>query len=305
MRDLIFRFQVDYIRQTDVFNSASSFNSASNFTTNPAVQNPFANTNLANSSAYNQFTFTADVTKIMNQAFVSFGASASYIAYDNTTPVLVGGLLTPVSQDGTVYRLTGRLGYWVSPVLYAFVDSSADQRKYDTAAYDGNVYRIVGGLGSDQISLFRGEIFVGYQTAKQDVPVLGSPGHNVFGGRITYLPTRYWTIRASLDETLGISTIPTATSPLGTSTRVTTALLQSDYSLSRVWTAGARFGYVETQYTGTPRVDNAWLAGASFNYNFWRNMTLTIDYQFTKQDSNVPLNNFTRNVVTAGATYRY
>lgn len=304
MRDLIFRFQGDYTRQTDVFNSASSFNSASNFTNTSIVQNPFANTNLATSSPYNQFTGAATVTKTMNRSFVVLGGSISHIAYDNTAS-LVGGALVPSSLDGTVYVLSGRVGYWVTPLFYSFAESSIDRRNFATSAFDSSVYRFVGGIGIDQIGLVRGEVFAGYQSSHQDFATLQSAGGGVFGGRLAYYPTRYWTLRASLDETLGLSTVASPTSPLGTSTRVTTALLQSDYAISKVWTAGVRFGYTETQYSGSLRQDRGWLAGGSFNYNLWRNLGLTIDYQMTKLDSNVPLQSFTRNVVTVGATYRY
>jgi hypothetical protein len=47
------------------------------------------------------------------------------------------------------------------------------------------------------------------------------------------------------------------------------------------------------------------MAGASFNYEIWRNLILTLDYQYSTLNSNVPFNDFTKNVYSAGLTYRY
>jgi hypothetical protein len=304
MRDLIFRFQGDYTRQTDIFNSASSFSNASSFTNSTIVQNPFASANLVSTSPYNQFTGAASVTKMFNRTFVGIGTNVSHIAYDNTAK-LVGGTLVPSALDGTVYSLSGRIGYWVTPVLYAFTESSVDRRSFQTSTFDATGYRVVGGLGSDRIGFFRGEIFAGYQAVHQDAAGIGSPSSGVYGGRLSYFPTRYWTVRVSLDETLGVSTVATPSSPVGTSTKVTTALLQTDYALSRVWNAGARFGFTRIEYTGLTRLDEGWLAGATFNYSRWRNLALTFDYQMTKIDSTAPFASFTRNVVTVGGTYKY
>ena len=47
------------------------------------------------------------------------------------------------------------------------------------------------------------------------------------------------------------------------------------------------------------------MAGASFNYEIWRNLLLTLDYQYSTLNSNTTFNQFSRNVVSAGVTYKY
>jgi uncharacterized protein (PEP-CTERM system associated) len=127
----------------------------------------------------------------------------------------------------------------------------------------------------------------------------------VFGGRVHYFPTRYWTFTGSVDQTLGVSLVSTPTSPLGTDTRVTVAIVQSNYALSQVWAAGARVGFTRAEYLGSIRTDDAWLAGATLTYTFWRSVGLTLDYQYTQADSTVPLASFTRNMVSLGVSYKY
>ena len=97
----------------------------------------------------------------------------------------------------------------------------------------------------------------------------------------------------------------TPTIPQGTPNLQTTALLQTTYGISRQWSVGARVGYTRSDYTGFDRLDTGWLAGASFNYEIWRNLRLTLDYQYSTLHSNIAFNSFNANVVTAGLSYRY
>ena len=102
-----------------------------------------------------------------------------------------------------------------------------------------------------------------------------------------------------------MSTFPNLVTPAGTPNLATTAILQSTYGLSRLWSVGARVGYTRADYIGFYRLDNGWLAGASFNYEIWRNLMLTLDYQYSTNHSDVAFADFTRNQYTAGLTYRY
>ncbi len=305
MRDLVFRFQGDYTRQTDPFNAAGggSYNAATN--------NPFATSPIVNPFPYNQFLGSASVVKMFNESFVSLRGSISHIAYDNSTGL--AGSTSTVPPNGSIYAVTGRAGYWVSPLFYAYVEPTLDWRRYTVTTSNSNGYRVVGGLATDRLGLYRGEIFAGYQAQRSDqAVVLGSASTSVsgtvFGGRLIYEPTRFLTIRASLDETLGVSQVTDASAPPGTSTRMTTAMLQADYAMSRVWTVGGRIGYINTSFvTGLtdPRHDNSWLAGIKYSYTFSPNLGLTLDYQYINLDSSIPLVGFSRNVVTLSGTYKY
>jgi hypothetical protein len=265
------------------------------------LQSPAGNNPVANPAPYNQITGSASVQKNFNGSFVALGGSTTYVAYDNVAPR--PGTFATTFPDGVLTSVTGRAGYWVSPWFYAFAEPSLDWRRFNNASLDSSGYRVIGGLGSDQIGLFRGEIFAGYQAQRFERPGLGTNGGEIFGGRLYYYPTRYWTLNASVDETLGVST--TALSPLGTPTKIVTALLESKYSLTRDWSASARFGYTRAQYVGTPRLDNGWLAGIGLAYSFWRNIGVVIDYQFTKLDSDLPLSSYSRNVITLALSYKY
>jgi len=93
--------------------------------------------------------------------------------------------------------------------------------------------------------------------------------------------------------------------PQGVPTVVTTGILETTYGLSQQWSLGARVGYTQANYFDLGRNDNGWMAGASFNYEIWRNLLLTLDYQYSTLNSTTAFNQFGRNVVSAGVTYKY
>ena len=128
---------------------------------------------------------------------------------------------------------------------------------------------------------------------------------DVIGGRLYYYPTRYWTVIAAVDETLSVSTSLSPTTPAGIPLLATNAILQTNYNISQWCWVGARMGYTRSKFYGFDRLDTGWMAGASFNYEIWRNLLLTLDYQYSTVHSDAVLADFTRNVYSVGLTYKY
>ena len=323
MRDLIFNFYGNYTRERDVFNSALNFNNGAIGPSGappaniPLIINPFGNTPSVNPIPFNQFTLGSGVTKTFGPGFASVTATGYYIAYDQQPDNIPQPFQT--SLNGADVWVTGRLGYHVIPALYVFAEGDGIFQRFQNSVFDTNGFRVLGGLGSDDPnSLFRGEVYGGYQ-AQQLVSAnevalslpagLVVPPENtnspVFGGRIYYYPTPYWTFVAAVDETLGVSTFLSPSVPAGAPSLVTTAILQTTYFISRDWSVGVRGGYTRAQFYGIDELQNGWLGGASFNYAIWRNLLLTLDYQYTTVQSNVAFSDFVANQFTAGVTYKY
>ena len=320
--DLTFGVFANYTRQTDLFNSALMFNNnaigplGNPPGTIPLIINPFGTTPNVNPIAYNQFTGGGSVTKDFGQFFTTLSATAYYIAYDHQD-----NIPDPfhTSHDGGALWLTGRVGYKF-PSFYVFAEGSGIWQGFNNSLFNTDGYRVVGGIGSAiPGSLWQAEVWGGYQVQNQshqdDIFHLNNQNivsgistdanSGVFGGSLSYYPTPYWTLIASVNETLGVSTFPNLVTPAGTPNLATTAILQSTYGLSRLWSVGVRAGYTRADYIGFSRLDNGWLVGASFNYEIWRNLMLTLDYQYSTNHSDVAFADFTRNQYTAGLTYRY
>jgi hypothetical protein len=315
MQDLIFDFYGNYTRQTDIFNSALQFNNnaigppATPNVNLPVILNPFGTTPGVNPIAYNQFTGAASVTKTFDQAFVSVRGTAFNIVYDHSDNIPAP---FQTSHDGASFWISGRVGYNFTS-FYVFGQGDGIFQRFRNSVFDTNGYRVIGGVGTqDQNSLFKGEVYGGYQFQHQEQQNVFAPGipqnvdSGVFGGRLSYFPTPYWTIIAGVDTVLGMSTSLSPSIPQGIPTRTTTAILQTTYGIARDWSIGVRGGYARGEFIGVSGLDNhAWLAGASFNYEVWRNLMFTLDYQYTTGQSNAAFSDFTRNMVSAGLTYRY
>ena len=293
-RDLVFNAQGDYSHQTSLFSNVVS-NPLASSTVLPNAQSLLSPIATSPTSPSSQFTGLVSFQKTLNHGFVGFGTSVVHTSYQGLS-----------SQDGTVTTVTGKAGYYLTPQLFAYVQPSFDWRNYATSSLNSRGYRVVGGLGSDQIGLFRGEIYGGYQAENYTTAPTTSSGGPIVGARLTYLPTPYWTLIASVDETLDVATQPNSpTNSLPSSVRTRSAILQSNYALSKMWTASGSLGWVEIAYLNNLEVDRNWLFDAKLNYSVWANLGFTLEYQYTAVTSNVPLVAYNRSVITAGISYKY
>jgi len=296
-RDLTFTLNADYTRQSDIF-GASSF-AQPNTPLNPTSGAPVAPVPVspqANPTRFNQYTGSFAVDKRFGRAFVALTTSVVATQFDSDPAFTT-------SRNGLVYTVTQRTGFDLTPQIYVFVDPSVNWLRYSDSTRDSNGYRISGGLGTAAPGIWQGEIFGGYQAQKNDI--VGTYDSAVYGVRIGYSPTRFWNIRASLDETLGASTIAVG-GTTGTATRTTTALLNvAYYGLPQDWTVTTRGGFIKTEFVNAPRTDDGWMAGANVAYAVWRNLGLALDYQYKSVDSNTAGQSFNQHVVSLGATYKY
>ena len=235
----------------------------------PIIINPFGTTPSVNPIPFNQFTGGAYGTTTFDQGFATLGAAAFYILYDESQDNVPVPFQT--SLNGANIWVTGKVGYHIIPGFYLFAEGDGIFQRFNNSLFDTNGYRVIGGMGwDDPKSLFRGEIYGGYQAQFQEnangvsiPPGLGIPSTTttspVFGGRISYYPTPYWTLIAQVDETLGVSTFLSPTIPAGAPSLVTTALLQTTYGIARDWSVGVRGGYTRAQFFGHLRCAE-WLA---------------------------------------------
>ncbi len=254
---------------------------------------------------YDQFTGTASVQKLFSDGIATLGASVQRVDYDEQG--------TP---DYTTKSFTEDGSFWLGSIFYAYSDGSFAVRTTDPDS-SSTAYRVVGGIGTRQVGLFRLSGYFGHQGSSEAGSE--SAGGNVYGGTLAYYPTPAWTITANVDETLNYApanaapatqalSIPAIT-PLQvavtSSTQITATSLRSAYAINPQWTLTNLFGFTRVQYIGSPIWDNSWVADTTLRYDIWRNLSLTWDYQYSTIISNAPQTTAVRNLITMSATYRF
>jgi hypothetical protein len=291
--DWIFNGQLDYTRQKDLFASFGVDRSLVPLNPTGVGLSP-----TTNPLSYNQLTAAGSVQKNVGDGFVIGNGSVVGLEYS-------GAPATAPSPNAVFLTGTVRGGYWIEPDLYLYLGGSGNSYQYATSSLSSSGYAITAGLGSDMIGLFKGEAYAGFQaeTYNSAAGTVNSPD---FGGRLHYYPVPELTIDGFFDRAFGASLLENiSTSQIGAPTIVTTVLGTGTYKLAPEWGASGRAGYINSNYIDTIRRDNAWTVGATISYSIWQNFGLTLDYQYINLNSNVPLQSFTRSVVTLGLTYKY
>ena len=258
---------------------------------------------LASPLLSNGFTASAAIQKSFDRLFVGASVESEKRLYESFRTS--GGLFPQNYRDSFVNTFGGRAGAWISPAVYAFGEALGNIRDVADSTHSSHGYRVLAGLGSDRVSLFRGELFAGVQRQYYENAALSAAASPVFGGKIFWYPTRAITVRATLDQTFSDANLPSPSNPNGHPARVTAALLHLHYQIAKHWSATVRGGYLHSVYLGGIRRDDAWQTGATFSYDIYRNMALTLDYDFQRVNSNSIDASFTRNAVNIGLKYRY
>ena len=241
--------------------------------------------------------------KSFGRAFLGVSVNATRIQYDTLSTS--AGSLSQSYRDSLTTTVTGRGGYWLSPMLYGYAEAAENWRQYANDPFNSNGYRAVAGLGSDRISLFRGEIYGGYQRQYYQAPLSGMASSPVYGGKIYYYPTRAWTLTASLDETFTDSSNPTPANPRGDPSRMTSSQLKSAYQMSANWSLNWTLRYDHANYLGVTRVDDTWSSDLNLNYTIARNINLTLDYTHIVLSSNAAGASYFNNVVSLAGVYKF
>jgi hypothetical protein len=254
---------------------------------------------------YDSLTGSARVDKIFNGGIMSLSASLMSRSYEKATSR---------TEDFNAKTFTEDLSVALGPLLYAYSDGTYSARTNTPPSPDSSAYRVIGGLGTRQIGLFRASVYVGHQGSEDSGA--GSAGGNVYGGTVTYYPTDAWTIRGNVDETINVSSetgvstqalsLPIASPvqvPLNSNATVTSFSLASDYQLSPQWGLTGLLGYSRVAQ-GLEKTDSTWL-DAVLRYDIKRNLSLFWEYQFSSIVSNVPGSSASRNLVSMRASYRF
>jgi Putative beta-barrel porin 2 len=288
-RDLIFRAQMQ-AAQVQVGSSFTNFLTSGIFATTPVN--------------YTQIFGSSSLQKEFGSFFTAIGGSVTGNKYQDTTDNL-GNVINEQFQNGTVSTLNGRVGYHISPIIYTYIEPSVNWTQYQASNLDSHGYRVVGGAGSDLISLFRGEIFAGYLRQKFDNPTIGVVNSPVVGGRLSWFPTRFLTFTVSADETFGTTDFNALAFTPGSPTKITTVNVNGNWDFSSRFAFAAGFSNQQLNYLDSFRRDDFAVIRAGIIYKVTPGLGIQLGYAHQHLYSNFPGAPYSRDLVTLGGNTKF
>lgn len=201
-----------------------------------------------------------------------------------------------------------RVGYEISPRFNAFVQGQYKVVRYDETPDDGGVdrdgegYTVEVGTEIDYTGVLWGEVAVGYTRREFDDNDLESQGGFAAETTLNWNVTDLTTIIGGLESRIAETTTQVNGEPASGILR-TGVTLEVQHELRRNIILFGNAGYTRDDFEGVNRTDDIYVAGAGIEYLINRNISLDLDYRFSKRDSDDDAD-FDRNIVTLGITGR-
>jgi hypothetical protein len=313
LRDLILTTHVDYTHSTIANVVITSIPTPLTSPATPAPEGAagVVATQQTEVNPNDTYTATANVYKEFNRAFLKVGSTIALTQYDMAS-------MNGTSQNYYKEIYNGQAGFWFSPILYAFADA-IDTNTIPAVRLVSNSYLTRGGIGTAQIGLFQGSVYYGQQGTAADQGG-GTAGGDIYGGTVFFFPTAVWNMSLSVDRLRNRSDITGSTPGAGglpglalsaasvstaSSTQITTIAYKSNYTFSQQTSAHIVVSDSRIAFLDMSRVDNSWLASAGIKHQVRDDLSLSLDYNYTRYISEEPLTSFNRSILTLGAHYKF
>jgi len=195
-----------------------------------------------------------------------------------------GVVIEQDDRDRTLFTLTGRADYALSPATAIFLQVTRDDRDYDRIVgrplRTSSGYQSLAGVDFELGALVRGEIAAGY--IRQDLEDAAFGDLDGFGGRakLFWFPTQLTTVTAAAARTVE------DTGVIGTAGALRTDLsISVDHELLRNLILTAQAAYADDAYNGLARSDTRFGAGVSGVYRINRRYGFTAGLTWLDQSS--------------------
>jgi hypothetical protein len=195
-----------------------------------------------------------------------------------------GAVIEQDDRDRTVFSLTGRADYALSPATAIFLQVTRDDRDYDRIAgrplRTSSGHQTLAGVDFELGALIRGEIAAGY--IRQDFEDAAFGDLDGFGGRakLSWFPTQLTTVTAAAARTVEDTGVIGAAGALRTDLSLTI-----DHELLRNLILTAQATYANDAYNGLARTDTRFGAGFSAAYRINRRYGLSAGLTWLDQSS--------------------
>ena len=248
---------------------------------------------------------STSLEKGFGRIFVALGGSAARTDFDNIVNTS-GKTINENFRDGLRYTIKSRLGYHISPFSYAFVEPSREWLRYSSASeFDSKGNRLVAGVGTGRIRLFNGELYAGQYRQDFDDPTIGSIDGPLYGGRLSWYPTRFITLTGNLEHYFDLSDYRRSPTSVGSITENDTLSLKAYWDFTRSLTLEGSVGFTNEDYIDSPREDEISRYSIGATYYIVENFGITFEYAYWNRSSNVPGGGYSRDFISVGGKTRF
>jgi hypothetical protein len=245
--------------------------------------------NIAEPVIFSSYTANAGFAQSRLRIGYSADVTARRQEYQ-AVPIVGGGLAQQSDRDNNSYEVALRPYYEFIPNYQGFVRVSYNLRDYDHAAIgqsgrDSRGYRADIGARLDLTGLAFAEFFIGYLRQNYISSVFGSIGGLDAGANVTYNLTQLTSLTLKGTRTVqdtNFAIVGAAPSP---GYLESTVGLSIDHELLRNLLLNGTAAFVNDDFKGIDRTDNAYQAGVGAKYLLNRNLYLGANYTFERRIS--------------------
>ena len=185
-----------------------------------------------------------------------------------------------------------------------FTEPSVTLGRFNATTLDYDASRIIAGLGTARISLFNGEVYGGTLWSQFTDPTIPALKSGLYGGRMSWFPTRFITVTGAVEQTLGTTDFnPASLSPgssPGSITKTNTAKLNVAWTTIRNVTLDGRLVFRHFDILNSARQDHSVEPGLAVTYSLNPRAGIVVDLSHVQYYSNIPGVNYTRNLISVG-----
>lgn len=249
---------------------------------------------------YQTLNGALSVNKEFNRLWVQSGVAVSNTTFDNAR--LHGVVVDQSFRDGTVTQLDTRIGYEISGRTSVFVEGIYDWRTYHDSTFDGEGYRVLGGVKYEFTTLIRGEFAAGFLHEDFDSLFRNTIDTYTYRAQILWSPTPLITVGLIGGRDLNS---PSAFLK-GSNVINSQAGVRVDYAFKRYLTFYGITSFGWENYVDVNRNDNFWKVGGGAAYQFNPDWAVVLSYDHLEYVSNViPNVDYDINRVTLGLSAHY
>jgi hypothetical protein len=245
--------------------------------------------NVAEPVLFSAYTATAGFAQTRLKIGYSADVTARRQEYQ-AVPTVGGGLVQESERNNNSYEAALRPYYEFVPNYQGFLRGAYNIRRYDHAALgqatrDSHGFRADVGARIDLTGLAYAELFVGYVRQEYKSATFGSIGGLDAGANVVYNLTQITSLTLKGARTVqdtNFAVVGNAPSPGFLESSVGVSV---DHELLRNLLLNGTVAFVNDDFKGIDRTDNAYQAGAGAKYLLNRNLYVGANYTFERRIS--------------------